>query len=113
MLADEVTHVKMGSDWLRKVTENDPGAAGQGARVPAASSTSCSATAGTRRQSTSRPIGLARRFRELAGFTDDEIDDIAEVSLAALDERKRQAARLQSEAAAAAVQRRGRQCRRR
>ena len=24
MLADEVTHVKMGSDWLRKVTENDP-----------------------------------------------------------------------------------------
>ena len=24
MLADEVTHVKMGSDWLRKVTEKDP-----------------------------------------------------------------------------------------
>ena len=24
MLADEVTHVKMGSDWLRAVTENDP-----------------------------------------------------------------------------------------
>jgi len=24
MLADEVTHVKMGSDWLRRVTENDP-----------------------------------------------------------------------------------------
>ena len=35
MLADEVTHVKMGSDWLRKVTEKDPGAAGEGARVPA------------------------------------------------------------------------------
>ena len=27
MLADEVTHVKMGSDWLRKVTEKDPTAA--------------------------------------------------------------------------------------
>ena len=24
MLADEVTHVKMGSDWLRRVTEKDP-----------------------------------------------------------------------------------------
>ena len=24
MLADEVTHVKMGSDWLRRVTESDP-----------------------------------------------------------------------------------------
>ena len=24
MLADEVTHVKMGSDWLRRLTENDP-----------------------------------------------------------------------------------------
>ena len=23
MLADEVTHVKMGSDWLRRITEND------------------------------------------------------------------------------------------
>ena len=24
MLADEVTHVKMGSDWLRELTEDDP-----------------------------------------------------------------------------------------
>ena len=23
MLADEVTHVKMGSDWLRRLTAND------------------------------------------------------------------------------------------
>ena len=33
-------------------------------------------------------IGLARRFRELAGFTDNEVEEIAEVSLAALNERK-------------------------
>src|SRR5437867_8024868 len=25
MLADEVTHVKMGSDWLRRLTVSDPG----------------------------------------------------------------------------------------
>ena len=47
-------------------------------------------------------IGLARRFRELAGFTGEEIDDIAEVSLAALNERKSRAAELQAEALDAA-----------
>jgi hypothetical protein len=31
---------------------------------------------------------LARRFRELAGFTDAEVEDIADVSLRALEERK-------------------------
>ena len=29
MLADEVTHVKMGSDWLRKVTAADPARRGR------------------------------------------------------------------------------------
>ena len=35
MLADEVTHVKMGSDWLRRLTDDRPGAARGGAGVPA------------------------------------------------------------------------------
>ena len=35
MLADEVTHVKMGSDWLRRLTENDPERRERAARVPA------------------------------------------------------------------------------
>jgi hypothetical protein len=43
---------------------------------------------GTRSDSDESPIGLARRFRELAGFTETEVEAIAEVSLAALDERK-------------------------
>ena len=34
------------------------------------------------------PIQLARRFRELAGFTDDEVDDIAQMDHDALEERK-------------------------
>jgi hypothetical protein len=55
---------------------------------------------GARSDSDESPIGLARRFRELAGFSDGEIDEIAEVSLAALGERKQQAARLQADAAA-------------
>jgi hypothetical protein len=45
MLADEVTHVKMGSDWLRRVTENDPERRKKALEFQS-SSTSCSATAG-------------------------------------------------------------------
>ena len=50
---------------------------------------------GTRSESDESPIGLARRFRELAGFNETEIDEIAEVSLQSLNERKQrvQAAR--------------------
>ena len=43
---------------------------------------------GTRSDSDESPIGLARRFRELAGFTDSEVEEIADVSLSALNERK-------------------------
>ena len=100
MLADEVTHVKMGSDWLRRVTEGDPERRAKALEFQGVVDKLFS-YGGTRSESDESPIGLARRFRELAGFTDDEIDEIAEVSLAALGERKRQAARLQSEAAAA------------
>ena len=35
MLADEVTHVKMGSDWLRRLTDDDPERRQRGAGVPA------------------------------------------------------------------------------
>jgi len=69
MLADEVTHVKMGSDWLRRLTEGDPerrqraldfqklvdkvfSGAGRGEHADA-----------------------AREFRKLAGFTDEDIDE--------------------------------------
>jgi NAD(P)-dependent dehydrogenase (short-subunit alcohol dehydrogenase family) len=34
---------------------------------------------GTRSDSDESAIGLARRFRELAGFSEDEIEEIAEV----------------------------------
>ena len=84
MLADEVTHVKMGSDWLRKVTENDPERRKKALEFQSVVDKLFS-YGGTRSDSEESPIGLARRFRELAGFTDDEVDEIAEVSLAALE----------------------------
>ena len=87
MLADEVTHVKMGSDWLRKVTENDPQRRTKALEFQSVVDKLFS-YGGTRSDSEESPIGLARRFRELAGFTDNEVEEIADVSLAALNERK-------------------------
>ena len=87
MLADEVTHVKMGSDWLRKITESDPERRKKALEFQGVVDKLFS-YGGTRSESDESPIGLARRFRELAGFSDDEVDDIASVSLQALNERK-------------------------
>jgi len=87
MLADEVTHVKMGSDWLRRVTENDPERRKKALEFQSVVDKLFS-YGGTRSDSDESPIGLARRFRELAGFTETEVDEIADVSRAALDERK-------------------------
>jgi uncharacterized ferritin-like protein (DUF455 family) len=98
MLADEVTHVKMGSDWLRRVTENDPERRAKALEFQGIVDKLFS-YGGTRSDSDESPIGLARRFRELAGFTDAEVEDIAEVSLAALNERKEAVARMQAQAA--------------
>ncbi|CAB4571289.1 MAG: DUF455 family protein [Actinobacteria bacterium] len=98
MLADEVTHVKMGSDWLRKVTEHDPDRRKKALEFQSVVDKLFS-YGGTRSDSQESPIGLARRFRELAGFTDTEVEEIAEVSLAALDERKAAVARMQAAAA--------------
>lgn len=87
MLADEVTHVKMGSDWLRRITENDPERRKRALEFQNVVDKLFS-YGGTRSDSDESPIGLARRFRELAGFTDAEVEEIAEVSLQALNERK-------------------------
>ncbi len=98
MLADEVTHVKMGSDWLRRVTENDPERRKKALEFQNVVDKLFS-YGGTRSDSHESPIGLARRFRELAGFTDNEVEEIAEVSLAALNERKAAVAKMQAKAA--------------
>jgi uncharacterized ferritin-like protein (DUF455 family) len=96
MLADEVTHVKMGSDWLRKVTENDPERRKKALEFQSVVDKLFS-YGGTRSDSEESPIGLARRFRELAGFTDTEVEEIADVSLSALNERKAFIARARAE----------------
>jgi len=87
MLADEVTHVKMGSDWLRRLTESDPQRRATALEFQSVVDKLFS-YGGTRSDSDESMIGLARRFRELAGFTDDEISHIADVSDEALSEAK-------------------------
>ncbi len=104
MLADEVTHVKMGSDWLRRLTENDPERRAKALEFQSVVDKLFS-LGGLRSDSDESPIGLARRFRDLAGFSSDEIEEIAEVSMAALEERKSQAAGLRGAAAAASAAR--------
>ena len=100
MLADEVTHVKMGSDWLRRLTATDPERRKAALEFQQVVDKLFS-NAGARSDSDESVIGLARRFRELAGFSHDEIDEIAAVSAAALDEAKEHRRRERAEAVAA------------
>jgi uncharacterized ferritin-like protein (DUF455 family) len=79
MLADEVTHVKMGSDWLRKLTENDPDRRERALEFQRVVDKLFS-LGGFRGEDDDSPVRLARRFRELAGFDTDEIDELADIS---------------------------------
>ncbi len=76
MLADEVTHVKMGSDWLRRLTLENPERQKAALEFQAIVD-KLFAIGGFRSESEESPVKLARRFRELAGFDTDEIDEIA------------------------------------
>ena len=79
MLADEVTHVKMGSDWLRKITENDAERRKTALDFQRTVDKLFS-FGGFRGEEDENPIHLARRFRELAGFNQDEINDLVDAS---------------------------------
>jgi uncharacterized ferritin-like protein (DUF455 family) len=85
MLADEVTHVKMGSDWLRRLTENDPERRQRALEFQRVIDKLFS-LGGFRSERDESPVSLARQFRAMAGFTDDEITDIAQVSDEAFEE---------------------------
>jgi uncharacterized ferritin-like protein (DUF455 family) len=76
MLADEVTHVKMGSDWLRRMTVNDPERRDRALEFQRVVDRLFS-TGGFRGEDEDSPIKLARRFREMAGFSTEEIDVVA------------------------------------
>ena len=81
MLADEVTHVKMGSDWLRRLTADDPERRERALEFQRLVDKIFS---GAGRGDSAED---ARGFRRLAGFSDEDIDE-AHQSLSPEDERE-------------------------
>ena len=76
MLADEVTHVKMGSNWLREVTKSDPDRQKRALDFQRTVDGLFNFR-GARGEDRDSAIRLARKFREMAGFDTAEIDEIA------------------------------------
>ncbi len=89
MLADEVTHVKMGSDWLRKLTVNDPQRMKDALEFQKAVDKLFS-FGGFRGEQDINPVHLARNFRRLAGFSDDEISELVDIAADAFAEAQAQ-----------------------
>src|SRR2546430_9014126 len=85
MLADEVTHVKMGSDWLRRLTENDPERRERALEFQRTVDKLFS-LGGVRGQADENPIQITRRLRELAGFSQEEDDEIVQVARQAVQD---------------------------
>ena len=85
MLADEVTHVKMGSDWLRRLTADDKPRQERALEFQRVVDKLFS-LGGFRGEEDDSPVRLARRFRELAGFNDDEMDTLADIAREAREE---------------------------
>jgi len=74
VLADEITHVRMGSYWLNKLTEGDPERRQRA--VEFQESIDDRFNLGGVRQAGAPdevPIAITAEYRRLAGFTDDEI----------------------------------------
>jgi uncharacterized ferritin-like protein (DUF455 family) len=82
MLADEVTHVKMGSTWLREVTKDDKQRQAQALEFQRTVDGLFNFR-GMRGETREAAIVLARKFREMAGFESEEIDEIAAMAEAA------------------------------
>ena len=99
MLADEVTHVKMGSDWLRRLTLKDPDRL-KNALEFQRSVDKLFSFGGFRGEHDESPVHLARNFRRLAGFSDDEIAELVDIAAQAYSDAQAQQ-QIQADAAAA------------
>jgi uncharacterized ferritin-like protein (DUF455 family) len=88
MLADEVTHVKMGSDWLRRLTADDPERQKNALEFQRTVDKLFS-FGGFRGEEEENPIHLARKFRHLAGFSDDEITELVDIAAEAYAEAQK------------------------
>jgi uncharacterized ferritin-like protein (DUF455 family) len=79
VLADELTHVRFGSEWVKEFTKNDP------ARFEAAQAFRRQVDkqfsfGGSRSDREDAAIRIAREDRLEAGFTEQELDELSEIS---------------------------------
>jgi uncharacterized ferritin-like protein (DUF455 family) len=79
VLADELTHVRFGSEWVKEFTKNDPirFEAAQAFRRQVDKQFSFG---GSRSDREDAAIRIAREDRIEAGFTEQELDELAEIS---------------------------------
>jgi len=75
----------MGSDWLRRLTADDPQRQKNALEFQRAVDKLFS-FGGFRGESAENPVHLARNFRKLAGFSDDEITDLVDIAAQAYAE---------------------------
>src|SRR5687768_15993316 len=97
ILADEVTHLKMSSDWLRRLTEEDKDRQ-QKALEFQSTVDKLFSFGGFRGESEENPVHLARKFRSMAGFSEEEITDLVDVAAEAQAEAEAVAAMQQPSA---------------
>jgi uncharacterized ferritin-like protein (DUF455 family) len=79
VLADELTHVRFGSEWVKEFTKNDP------ARFEAAQNFRRQVDkqfsfGGSRSDREDAAIRIAREDRIEAGFTEQELDELSQIS---------------------------------
>ncbi len=79
VLADELTHVRFGSEWVKEFTKNDPGRfeAAQAFRRQVDKQFSFG---GSRSDREDAAIRIAREDRIEAGFTEQELDELTDLS---------------------------------
>jgi len=95
VLADEITHVRMGSKWMRKLTEGDPGRLQraqqfqdnidalfnfEGFRTSKEEAPQVPLMLGGQQMDFDATLTISRETRLLAGFTDEEIDRLMEAA---------------------------------
>jgi hypothetical protein len=89
----------MGSDWLRRLTEKDKER--QAAALDFQRTVDkLFSFGGFRGESDDNPVHLARKFRSLAGFTEDEITELVDVAAEAQREAEAMSALNASQASA-------------
>ena len=79
VLADELTHVRFGSDWVREFTRDDPERFSRAQEFRRQVDKQFS-FGGARSERPDAAIPIAEEVRREAGFTDDELEDLKTLS---------------------------------